>query len=211
MDLSQIRNNYLKQTLDENSIVDHPIHQLEIWLEAAKEADCHEFSAMTVATTNLEGQPSLRVVLLKYLNEDGLYFFTNYESKKGKDLAKNPKIAAHLFWPELERQINIEGFVTKVANEMSDLYFQSRPIDSQLSAIVSQQSSVIPNRATLEELWKKEEKKWKGKTIERPQHWGGFLITINKIEFWQGRSNRLHDRILYKKSEGSWKISRLAP
>jgi pyridoxamine 5'-phosphate oxidase len=211
MDLSEIRSEYKRETLLENSVTENPIHQLEIWLDAAKQAECPEFSAMTVATASTDGQPSIRVVLLKYVNEDGLFFFTNYRSKKGKDLAINHKIAAHFFWPELERQIKIEGTVIKVSSEISDHYFSSRPFESQISAIVSQQSTEIANRETLEKLWAEEVNKWKGKEIERPDYWGGYMIKINRIEFWQGRPNRLHDRILYKKSADGWKISRLAP
>jgi len=166
---------------------------------------------MTIATANTEGQPSVRTVLLKFIKKDGLYFFTNYLSRKGKDLSINPKIAAHFFWPELERQVKIEGLVHKAAPEISDSYFRSRPHESQISAVISRQSTELPDREALEELWELEKAKWLNKKIDRPEYWGGYLIKPTRIEFWQGRPHRLHDRICYQKSIDGWKIKRLSP
>ena len=211
MDLSAIRNNYQKKSLDKDSVDANPIHQLEKWIEEAKSSECPEYTAMTVATANAEGQPSIRVVLLKYLKEDGLYFFTNYRSRKGKDLSINNKIAAHFFWPELERQVKIEGFVHKAAPEVSDFYFKSRPQESKISAVISHQSAEVADRGTLENMWDEESKKWENQTIERPDYWGGYQIKPTRIEFWQGRPFRLHDRIEYKKCLDGWRIKRLAP
>lgn len=211
MNLSEIRRDYLKKTLEKNSVNANPIVQLELWLSEAKDAECPEYTAMTIATSNAEGQPSMRVVLLKYMKDDCLYFFTNYRSRKGKDLSINNKIAAHFFWPELERQVKIEGHVHKASAEISDTYFNERPRESQVSAIISNQSSEVANRETLEKLWHAEEKKWAGKVIERPDYWGGYQIKPSRIEFWQGRPSRLHDRIVYQKGLEGWKIKRLAP
>lgn len=211
MNLSKIRKEYQRKTLDKNSVDVNPLQQIENWLNEAKEAQCPEYTAMTVATATVDGQPSIRIVLLKYLKDDGLYFFTSYRSRKGKDLAINNKIAAHFFWPELERQIKIEGIVHKASQNISDFYFKSRPFESQISAVISNQSAEIADRETLEELWKEEFEKWKGKEIERPDHWGGYHIKPTRIEFWQGRPYRLHDRICYKKSIDGWLIKRLSP
>ena len=211
MNLSEIRREYQKKSLGKDDVDANPIQQLEKWIEEAKAAECPEYTAMTVATSNAEGQPSMRIVLLKYIKNDSLYFFTNYRSKKGKDLAINNKIAAHFFWHELERQVKIEGFVHKAAPEISDMYFKTRPRDSQISAIASNQSSEVPDRETLEKMWEKEAKKWEGQEIERPDYWGGFQIKPTRIEFWQGRESRLHDRIAYKKCVDGWRIKRLAP
>lgn len=211
MDLSAIRKEYTKARLDKDSIDASPIVQLEKWLHQAKAANCNEYTAMTIATANTEGQPSVRTVLLKFIKKDGLYFFTNYLSRKGKDLSINPKIAAHFFWPELERQVKIEGLVHKAAPEISDSYFRSRPHESQISAVISRQSTELPDREALEELWEIEKAKWLNKKIDRPEYWGGYLIKPTRIEFWQGRPHRLHDRICYQKSIDGWKIKRLSP
>ncbi|MGF7137956.1 pyridoxamine 5'-phosphate oxidase [Roseimarinus sediminis] len=211
MDLSEIRSEYQQKTLEKKSVDTNPLRQLEIWLNEAKAAQCSEYTAMTIATTGENMQPSIRVVLLKYLKDDGLYFFTNYESRKGKDLEFNKKIAAHFFWPELERQVKIEGTAIKAPAEISDFYFQSRPHESRLSAVVSKQSSEIEDRQSLEKLWKEASQKWEGKTIERPGNWGGYVIKPSRMEFWQGRPFRLHDRIAYKKSIDGWWLKRLAP
>lgn len=211
MDLGEIRKEYQKKSLEKDTVDENPLKQLEVWLEEAGKAECPEYTAMTVATSNLEGQPSIRIVLLKYLKEDGLYFFTNYRSRKGKDLAINNKIAAHFFWPELERQVKIEGFVHKAAAEISDYYFNSRPRESQISAVISNQSSEVADRETLEQEWEKEQAKWEGKGIDRPDYWGGYQIKPTRVEFWQGRPYRLHDRLAYTKSVDGWRIKRLAP
>lgn len=211
MDLSKIRTEYQKESLDKNSVDANPIIQLEKWLTEAKAAQCNEYTAMTVATSSTDGQPSVRTVLLKFLKPEGLYFFTNYHSRKGRDLAINNKIAAHFFWPELERQVKIDGIAHKAAAEISDSYFRSRPHESQISAIISHQSSELADRETLEQIWEEEQEKWKGKLIDRPDFWGGYLIKPTRIEFWQGRPFRLHDRINYSKCIDGWRIKRLSP
>jgi pyridoxamine 5'-phosphate oxidase len=211
MDLSKVRNEYRQHTLDKNVIDANPLIQLEKWLNEAKDAKCAEYTAMTVATANADGQPSVRTVLLKFLKPEGLYFFTNYHSRKGKDLSINNKIAAHFFWPELERQVKIDGIAHKAASEISDYYFKSRPIESQISALISNQSSEVPDRETIEANWRTEQEKWDGKPIARPDFWGGYLIKPMRIEFWQGRPHRLHDRICYLKSIDGWKVKRLSP
>jgi pyridoxamine 5'-phosphate oxidase len=211
MDLSQIRTEYQKKELSKDSVDGSPLVQLEHWLNEAREANCSEYSAMSLATASPEGQPSIRTVLLKYVKPEGLYFFTNYESRKGQEIAENPKVAALFFWPELERQVKVEGFVHKAPAEISDQYFKSRPVESQISAIISRQSSELPDREALEEYWNEETEKWKKKEIKRPEYWGGYLIKPTRVEFWQGRPYRLHDRILYKKSVDGWNIVRLSP
>jgi pyridoxamine 5'-phosphate oxidase len=211
MDLSGIRKEYRHKALDKESVDNNPLVQLELWLEQAQEAGCLEHTAMTVATASTDGQPSVRIVLLKYLQDDSLFFFTNYRSRKGKDLAINNKIAAHFFWPELERQVKIEGYAHKAPPEISNHYFNSRPHESRISAVISNQSAEVADRQTLEQHWSEEEKKWEGKDIERPDYWGGYQIKPNRVEFWQGRPYRLHDRIAYQKSIDGWRIKRLAP
>ncbi|HPR31550.1 MAG TPA: pyridoxamine 5'-phosphate oxidase [Prolixibacteraceae bacterium] len=211
MNLFTIRKEYRQKLLNERNVDPDPLIQLINWLEDAKLAGCLEYSAMSVATTNSEGQPSIRTVLLKEVKPDGLLFFTNYKSKKGKELSINPHIAAHFFWPELERQVRIGGIASKTTAEISDGYFRTRPFESQISALVSTQSMEIPNRAYLEKCWEAAHEKLKNKPIERPDFWGGYIIKPIRVEFWQGRPHRLHDRIFYKKTIDGWKISRLAP
>jgi pyridoxamine 5'-phosphate oxidase len=211
MELAKIRKEYLQKSLKKDSVNAHPLQQLEVWLNEARDSECPEYTAMTVATSSLDGQPSIRTVLLKYLKEDGLYFFTNYRSRKGKELAINNKIAVHFFWPDLERQVKIEGFVHKAPAELSDFYFKSRPLESQISAIISRQSSEVPDRETLKKNWQKESEKWRGKDIERPDYWGGYQVKPTHVEFWQGRPFRMHDRLLYQKCVDGWKVKRLSP
>jgi pyridoxamine 5'-phosphate oxidase len=166
---------------------------------------------MTFATADSDGKPSARIVLLKGFDENGFVFYTNYESRKANDLVENPQAAAVFFWAELERQVRIEGIVSKIDTETSEEYFHSRPIGSQIGAIASPQSSVITDRSILEEKVSMLTAQYEGKVIPKPDNWGGYLIEPKRIEFWQGRSSRLHDRIIYDFIEGSWKISRLAP
>jgi pyridoxamine 5'-phosphate oxidase len=211
MDLSVIRKEYQLKSLDVGSVHENPISQLEKWLDEAAATQCLEHSAMTLATANADGQPSTRVVLLKYIKNEGLIFFTNYKSSKANDLLMNPKVAANFFWPELERQVRIEGLVTKTESEVSDLYFHSRSFESQISVIISPQSSNIPDRSAFEKDWNKMFFDWSGIELIRPDHWNGFLLTPDRVEFWQGRPHRLHDRIVYKKQSDGWKIKRIAP
>ncbi len=210
--LSNIRKEYAKQTLNEESVAASPIQQLEKWLNEAINADVQEPSAMTLSTCTAEGKPSARVVLLKELNKDGLVFFTNYESHKANDIAQNPYCAAVLFWPDLERQVRVEGQAEKVTTEQSDSYFETRPKRSKFGAWTSPQSRVIPNRQYLEQLMLDFEKRLEGKEIKRPSNWGGYIIKPTLVEFWQGRENRLHDRIQYRLTDTKeWVIERLAP
>jgi pyridoxamine 5'-phosphate oxidase len=211
MDLSKTRNEYKLQTLDVETVKQNPIAQLELWLNEASLAKCPEYSAMTLATVSAEGQPSTRIVLLKYLNNEGLFFFTNYKSRKANEMLLNPKTAVSFFWPDLERQVGIEGPISKANPEVSDFYFRSRPYESQISAIVSPQSNDISDRKSLENDWNQLFLDWTGKEVERPDYWGGFQLKPSRLEFWQGRPHRLHDRIVYKKQTDGWQIKRIAP
>lgn len=210
MKLHEIRTEYKYAELTENSISENPFKQFEHWMNDALNAKVNEPTAMSVATLGDGGFPDSRIVLLKDFGDKGFTFFTNYNSNKGNSIAKNPRVGLHFFWPELERQIRILGFAEKTMDEVSDRYFYSRPVLSQIAAVVSNQSSKIHSRETLQNLFEMEKEK-SVTVIKRPEYWGGFLVKPIKFEFWQGRESRLHDRILYEKSEGKWRISRLAP
>jgi pyridoxamine 5'-phosphate oxidase len=211
MKLHSIRKEYKYADLIESSILKNPLKQFEKWLTDALSAEVNEPTAMSVATIGTDGYPESRIVLLKDYNEDGFTFFTNYLSNKGKALSKTPLIGLHFFWPELERQIRISGIAEKTSGEISDKYFYSRPVLSQIAAIVSNQSTRIDSRDTLQNLFKTEKKKTENHKITRPVNWGGYLVKPSKFEFWQGRENRMHDRILFEKQNSEWVISRLAP
>jgi pyridoxamine 5'-phosphate oxidase len=188
----------------------NPIELLKAWLSEAKDSEIPEFNAMVLSTTDLSGKPSSRVVLLKELNEEGnLVFFTNYQSQKGREIRMNPQVAAIFFWRELEKQVRVEGIVSKTDQKVSEAYFRSRPLESQLSAIVSPQSEVIKD---LGDLKKKADGLFvSGVKIKMPENWGGYAIKPQSIEFWQGGKNRLHDRIRYSKRPNKWLMERLAP
>ncbi len=209
MKLQSIRKEYKLSVLDESSISKNPLKQFEEWLNESFKAKVPEPTAMSVASIGLNGFPESRIVLLKDFNRDGFTFFTNYNSNKGKSIAKNPSVGLHFFWPELERQIRISGIAEKTPDEISDKYFISRPELSQIAAIVSNQSSKIKSREKLTKLF--DEEKSKLKPFKRPDYWGGYVVKPIRYEFWQGRENRLHDRIIYEKENGNWNISRLAP
>ncbi len=209
--LAAIRRDYMKGTLDEHDVDKDPFIQFDKWFKEAVKSEIPEVNAMTIATANKNGRPSARMVLLKQFDEKGFVFFTNYESAKAKDIAQNPQAALLFFWEPLERQIRIVGTVEKVSASESFEYFRSRPIDSQLGAWASQQSSVISARALLEKAFGEMLEKFKNGQIPLPPFWGGLRIIPDEFEFWQGRTNRLHDRISYRKNNGIWSINRLSP
>ncbi|MBC31388.1 MAG: pyridoxamine 5'-phosphate oxidase [Muricauda sp.] len=212
-DLSDYRKSYEKSELIENAIPENPLELFQKWFYEVEATDSmDEPNAMTIATHGLDGYPKSRVVLMKKFTYEGFIFYTNYNSEKGRAIEKNPAVCLSFFWPTLERQVIIKGKAEKIAENLSDGYFESRPRGSQLGALVSNQSEVVPSRAVLEQEMKKLEKKYEGKEIERPKNWGGYLVRPFSIEFWQGRPNRLHDRIRYTLQEDyNWKIERLAP
>ena len=212
-DLGNYRKSYEKSELLETSIPEDPINLFHKWFYETEEfGNIEEVNAMTVATIGLDGFPKSRVVLLKKFNEEGFIFYTNYSSEKGKAILNNPNICLSFFWHSMERQVIIKGMAEKTSEIISDNYFQSRPDGSKLGAIVSSQSEVIPSRNYLDEKLKQLEKQFEGKEIPRPDFWGGFLVRPVEVEFWQGRANRLHDRIRYKVEEDySWIIERLSP
>jgi pyridoxamine 5'-phosphate oxidase len=212
-DLGNYRKSYEKSELLETQIPDDPINLFHKWFYEAEEFDAaDEVNAMTLSTIGLDGFPKARVVLLKKFNEDGFIFYTNYQSEKGKAILQNPNVCLSFFWPTVERQIIIKGTAKQTSEQISDNYFASRPEGSKLGAIVSAQSEVVDNRDYLEYSLTALEKEWEGKIIERPKHWGGFIVRPVEVEFWQGRPNRLHDRIRYQlQKDCNWKIERLAP
>ena len=211
-DLSDYRKSYDKSELLENTIPDDAIQLFHNWFYEAEEQENGEINAMTVSSIGLDGFPKSRVVLLKKFNEEGFIFYTNYNSEKGKAILKHPNVCISFFWPILERQVIIKGIAEKTASQVSDAYFDSRPEGSKLGAIVSNQSEIIPSRAFLDEKLKNLETEVSGTEIKRPENWGGFLVKPVEVEFWQGRANRLHDRIRYKlEADFSWKIDRLSP
>ena len=212
MKIADIRIEYSSKKLNINELNTNPLEQFKVWLSEALTAQVNEATAMHLCTINKEGNPSGRIVLLKDV-EDGFVFFTNYSSKKGRDLSENPNASITFFWPELERQVRIEGTVAKTSAMESDEYFMSRPLESQIGAWVSPQSEVIPGRAFLEDRQSELVKRFKDEPIHRPENWGGFRLSPSSIEFWQGRPARLHDRVVYSmEKEGSeWIMERLAP
>ncbi len=212
-DLSNYRKSYDKSELLENNIPEDPINLFNRWFHEVEDfGGVDEVNAMTVSTIGLDGFPKSRVVLLKKFNEEGFVFYTNYNSQKGRAIAANPNVCLSFFWHSMERQVIIKGRAQKTSEIVSDGYFDSRPDGSKLGAIVSNQSEVIPSRSFLENNLKELERKFEGKEIPRPDFWGGFLVVPHEVEFWQGRPNRLHDRIQYVLQEDySWSINRLSP
>ncbi len=212
LNAADLRENYITEGLDERTIQKNPITLFDIWFNHAIEKKVLEPNAMTLATANRSGIPSARVVLLKDYSEKGFVFFTNYKSMKGEQLEQNPNAALVFWWGTLARQIRIEGVVEKVTAEESDTYFNLRPHGSQLGAVVSNQSKTIPNYSFLEAEFEKVSEKFKDKKIDRPYYWGGYRVLPVMIEFWQGRENRLHDRIRFTKNNSdNWKLERLSP
>lgn len=203
------RKSYEKHSLEVEDLKATPHEMLEFWLSEVEEL--HDFNAMVVSSVDASGQPHSRVVLLRGVNEEGLKFYTNYSSHKGQELEQNNKVALNFFWPTVERQVRVEGELFKLSDAESDAYFNSRPRESQIGAWVSPQSSIIESREILNERFREFTDKFEGHPVPRPAHWGGYIIRPNFYEFWQGRPNRLHDRLTYRLQDGVWKISRLAP
>lgn len=197
-------------TLSEKSLRE-PMPLFEKWMEEAIEGKVNEPTAMMLSTVSEDCKPSSRVVLLKLFSREGFHFFTNYNSRKGNEIMVNSNVALLFFWPELEREVRIEGIAVFSPEDISDQYFSERPYASQISAIVSPQSRVLSSREELEEFWEKRFSMADGKKLKRPEDWGGYRVKPERIEFWQGRPNRLHDRILFIKDQDKWIVSRLAP
>ncbi|WP_022825016.1 pyridoxamine 5'-phosphate oxidase [Hymenobacter norwichensis] len=211
--LADLRKTYAQRTLSEADVLPGAIPQFRVWLDEALQAQLDEPTAMTVSTVSVEGQPSARVVLLKGLPDDaGFLFYTNYESRKGQELAARPLAALTFFWPGLERQVRVEGHIEKAPEALSNEYFQSRPRGSQIGAWASPQSQVIESREILEAREKELEADFADQSpLPRPAHWGGYILRPHRVEFWQGRPSRLHDRIVYELAGDNWRLSRLAP
>ena len=209
--LSQLRRNYASLTLDERSVATNPLQQFNIWFDEAIAAEVPEPNAMTLATAMVDFKPSARIVLLKGIGHNGFMFYTNYMSRKGKELTWNPYAALVFMWHQIERQVRVEGRVEKVSREESEAYFKSRPRGSQLGAWASKQSYVIDNREVLEQKLKELERQYDGNDVDVPEHWGGYVVIPSRVEFWQGRPNRLHDRIQYTLENNQWIIQRLSP
>jgi pyridoxamine 5'-phosphate oxidase len=211
MSLADIRREYAREELDEASVDADPLRQLNHWLEEANAAQVLEPTAMTLATATPEGIPSARVVLLKAANEAGLVFFTDTRSRKGRELAENPRAALCLWWGELERQVRVVGTVMGLDADASDLYYRSRPEGSRISAWASHQSTVVPDRESLAAAWEASARRYAGTDIPRPPYWGGYRVVPQEYEFWQGRPNRLHDRLHYFREGPLWRLERLSP
>ncbi len=211
LNVADLRRNYTKGGLLEEDMPDNPVRLFESWVKQAVDSEALEPNAMTLATVKPLGQPNVRNVLLKGINEESIQFFTNYASTKAMELDSNPSVSVAFWWPELERQVRIFGVAEKLSDDQNEEYFKSRPRNSQIGAWASDQSSPIENRVELEKKFREIETKFEGKEIPKPDDWGGYAIQIEEIEFWQGRPGRLHDRIHCNKINGQWKIQRLQP
>ena len=210
--MKDLRREYGSRTFDERSADPNPIAQFRIWFDEALKADILDPNAMSLATASPSGEPSVRTVLLKDLDEDGFVFFTHYDSRKGDDLSRNPRASLLFFWPAFERQIRITGAVSTVSRRESETYFASRPIESRIAVWAATQSSVLADRQTLDDRYAELTNRFAGEDVPCPPRWGGFRVAPEQIEFWQGRPSRLHDRLLYTRgSDGSWSRVRLAP
>jgi pyridoxamine 5'-phosphate oxidase len=211
MNLAELRREYARAALDEGSVHPDPLRQLLQWLDEAARAQVIEPTAMVLATATREGVPSARVVLLKAADPGGLVFYGDARSRKGTELAGNPVASVVFWWGELERQVRVRGAVERVSESESDAYFASRPQGSRLSAWASHQSHVVPGRSELETRWEEAARRFRDRAIPRPPYWGGYRVVPHEYEFWQGRPNRLHDRLRYRKAGDAWLIERLSP
>lgn len=209
--ISDIRREYNNKILDIGDVKDNPIEQFQLWFEEARNSEILEPNAMHLSTVNESGKPSGRIVLLKDISEEGLTFYTNFNSRKSREIDSNPNVNLTFFWDHLERQVHVEGIASKIDRQTAIEYFHKRPRESQIGAWASPQSQEINDRELLNERWKYYEDKFKDRDVPKPPHWGGYLVMPVLFEFWQGGSGRLHDRIYYSSSEGGWKKSRLAP
>ncbi len=210
--VADLRNEYTRAGLDETDLRPDPLAQFRGWFEDALAAGLHEPNAMTLATATPDGKPSARVVLLKGFDERGFVFYTNYEGRKGEELGRNPRAALVFYWGELERQVRIEGRASRVPERESDAYYASRPRGSRLGAWASEQSRPVEGREVLESRLRALEREYEGREVPRPPFWGGYRVEPEAVEFWQGRQNRLHDRIVYRRrGAGGWEIERLQP
>ena len=205
------RADYQTSELRRKDLAESPVEMFRVWFEQVEGMHPFESTAMTLSTSNMDGKPSSRVVLLKEYDEDGFIFYTNYESRKGQEIEENPYGSLNFYWPSQERQVRIHGKLRKVSRERSEKYFHSRPPRSQISALASDQSGAIENRDYLKNKFDELEKQFKGKDIPLPENWGGYRLEHRRVEFWQGRSDRLHDRFVYMKHSTTWRIERLAP
>lgn len=209
--IAAIRTDYQLAALDEAHAGNDPLSFFGKWFLEAQAAEVSEVNAMTLATVDAQNKPHARIVLLKGLDEKGFIFYTNYDSAKGNEIDANPFVALVFFWQELERQVRIEGSVVRISEEESDTYFNSRPEGSKIGAWSSPQSQIISDRSILDKNYKAVQLQFANKEILRPQHWGGYRVIPNRVEFWQGRSNRMHDRIVFTRSVNEWNSFRLAP
>jgi len=210
-EIAGLRRDYTLTELNESTVQENPFKQFSIWMEEAVKSNMLDASAMVLATAGKDNIPTARVVLLKAFDDEGFVFFTNYESRKGKSLIENPNASILFFWKEFERQIRVTGAVKKVSKEESKEYFNSRPFESRIAAWASEQSRIIPGRKLLEDKFDELKEKYKDGNVPLPPFWGGFKLVADSFEFWQGRENRLHDRICYLRENNKWNIARLAP